>query len=246
MILLGKNILITGAGKGIGYECVKTFIREGAFVFALIKSKKDIAKFKGFSKKNYHLTVGNVTDQKYLKKIFLESKKTKKLINGIVNNAGLRFRKKFLKIKKKEMHNIFNVNYFSIFETIQNFIKYFPSKKNKSIVNIGSIVGQIGFDELSIYGSTKGALLSLTKCLATELAPKKIRVNCVSPGFTKTSYYKNFAKKKKLLNWTLSRIPMKRWGNSQEIADLIAFLISDKSSYINGENINIDGGWLNS
>lgn len=246
MILLGKNILITGAGKGIGYECVKTFIREGAFVFALIKSKKDIAKFKDFSNKNYHLTVGNVTDQKYLKKIFLESKKTKKLINGIVNNAGLRFRKKFLKIKKKEIYNIFNVNYFSIFETIQNFIKYFPSKKNKSIVNIGSIVGQIGFDELSIYGSTKGALLSLTKCLATELAPKKIRVNCVSPGFTKTSYYKNFAKKKKLLNWTLSRIPMKRWGNSQEIADLIAFLISDKSSYINGENINIDGGWLNS
>ena len=73
-----------------------------------------------------------------------------------------------------------------------------------------------------------------------------IRANLISPGFTKTSYYKKFKKKTKLYKWTLSRIPMDRWGSSIEISKLISFLISDDSSYINGENINIDGGWTNS
>ena len=71
-----------------------------------------------------------------------------------------------------------------------------------------------------------------------------IRANCVSPGFTKTSFYKKFRTKKKLYNWTISRIPLSRWGNPDEIANMICFLLSDKSEYINGENINIDGGWL--
>ena len=114
-----------------------------------------------------------------------------------------------------------------------------------SIVNISSIVGQNGFDELSSYGSSKGALISLTKCFAVEMAKKNIRANSVSPGFTKTSFYKSFKKnKKKLYSWTLSRIPQRRWGKSEEISELIYFLISDNSQYITGENINIDGGWL--
>ena len=87
---------------------------------------------------------------------------------------------------------------------------------------------------------------SLTQSYATEMASKNIRANLVSPGFTKTSYFKNFKKKKKLYDWTLTRIPMNRWGESVEVSNLIVFLASDKSSYINGENINIDGGWINS
>ena len=72
-----------------------------------------------------------------------------------------------------------------------------------------------------------------------------VRANVVNPGFTKTSYFKKFKSKKKLYNWTLSRIPMNRWGEPEEIASLICFLLSKKSSYITGEEINIDGGWTN-
>ena len=127
---------------------------------------------------------------------------------------------------------------------LKNFIK---NKIKGSVVNICSIVGQIGFNELSVYASSKGALASLTKSFAVEMAPYNIRANIVSPGFTKTSYYKKFKiKKKEVYNWTLSRIPMKRWGEASEISDLIIYLLSEKSSYITGENINIDGGWLNS
>ena len=118
-------------------------------------------------------------------------------------------------------------------------------KYNASVVNISSIVGHLGFNELSGYGSTKAALNGLTKCLASEFNGK-IRFNSINPGFTKTSFYENFkVNQKKLYKWTLSRIPMKRWGKPIEIAELIYFLCSDKSSYINGEIINIDGGWSN-
>jgi len=147
-----------------------------------------------------------------------------------------------MKISEKDIRHIFEINFFSIFKLCQNFIKYFDNKKNGSIVNIGSIVGTYGFNELSGYASTKKALEGLTKCLAVEVLNKKIRFNCVNPGFTKTSYYEKF-KMKKLYKWTLGKISLNRWAESSEISKLITFLLSDKSSYINGEIINIDGGW---
>ena len=128
---------------------------------------------------------------------------------------------------------------------MQEFSSFLIKKKLKgSIVNIGSIVGQNGFSELAGYASTKGALTSMTKSFAVEMAEKNIRANIVSPGFTKTSYFEKFKKNKKLYNWTLSRTPMKRWGEPEEISNLICFLLSENSSFITGENINIDGGWL--
>jgi len=247
MILRRKNILITGAGKGIGFDSVKNCIREGAFVYALIKNKNDKKKFNIFHKNSYKVIVGNVNNNKLILKTFRDSIKSKKIISGLVNNAGMRFRKKFSLITEKELHEVFKVNFYSIFFLIQNFRNYLSKLKRKgSVVNVSSIVGEIGFKELSAYASSKGALTSLTKSLASELSSEDIRLNSISPGFIKTSFYKKFKKKKKLYNWTLSRIPMNRWGSPEEISKLISFLISDDSSYINGENINIDGGWLSS
>ena len=180
-----------------------------------------------------------------IKKIFKQSNKDRKIITGLVNNAGIRQRMSFLDISSKDLTKVFNTNFFSIFFIMQEFSKNLIEKKlNGSIVNISSIVGQNGFSQLSSYGSTKGALSSLTKCFAVEMAKKNIRANIISPGFTETSYFNNFKKKKDLYNWTLSRIPMNRWGKSEEISKAILFLLSDESSYITGENINVDGGWL--
>ena len=123
-------------------------------------------------------------------------------------------------------------------------MRFIENKLKGSIVNIGSIVGPTGFSELSGYASTKSALIGLTKSYAVEMSKKNIRANIINPGFTKTSYFKKFKQKKKLYKWTLSRIPMGRWGEPNEISYLINFLLSDKSQYITGESINIDGGWL--
>mgnify|MGYP006094973113 FL=1 len=241
---LSKNVLVTGAGKGIGETTVKLLLSRGHFVYALIKDKKDNIKFKNFS--NISIINGNVNNDKLIEKIFTTSNRNNRIITGLVNNAGIRQRKKFLDIKKKDLNDVFQTNYLSIFRNMQIFSKNLIKKKLPgSIVNISSIVGQIGFEELASYGSTKGALNSLTKCFAVEMAKKKIRANCVSPGFIKTSYFKSFKKnQKKLYSWTLSRIPQNRWGEPNEISELICFLISENSNYITGENINIDGGWL--
>lgn len=240
---VSKTILITGAGKGIGEKTVYLFLSKGYFVYALIKNKKDNIKFKKY--RNIKIINGNVNNYKLIEKIFTSSNKDNKIITGLINNAGIRQRKKFLDIRDSDLNDVFKTNFFSIFKIMQLFSKNLIKKKlSGSVVNISSIVGQQGFDELSSYGSSKGALISLTKCFAVEMAKKKIRANSISPGFTKTSFFKLFKKdKKKLYQWTLSRIPQNRWGESHEISELIYFLISENSNYITGENINIDGGW---
>jgi len=245
MLFKNKAILVTGGGKGIGKSVVISLLKEGAYVYTIIKSKKDNKNFK----KNANLKIynGSVENEKLVKMIFKDSKKNKKIITGLVNNAGIRLRKDFSKISKKELSNIFSINFFAIFRIMQLFSDYLNLTKEKgSIVNVASIVGHVGFKQLTAYASTKGALISLTKSFASEMALNGIRANIVSPGFIKTSYYKKFKKNKKLYQWTLSRIPLKRWGETSEIADLIIFLLSNKSNYINGENVNIDGGWLSS
>jgi len=245
MILKNKNILITGAGKGIGESCVYNFIKNGGFVYALIKNKKDNNKFK--KQKNIKIYNGNVRNLKLISKIFEDSKKIKKPINCLVNNAGIRFRKEFLKITKKDLFNVFEINFFSIFYIMQIFSKFVIKNEIKgSVINISSIVGQLGFKDLSGYASSKGSLISLTKSYSAEMSKFGIRANSISPGFVKTSFFEKFKKnRKKLYNWTLSRTPQNRWADPNEIAELICFVLSDKSKFLNGENISIDGGWTN-
>jgi len=243
MLLKNKNILVTGCGKGIGKETVFSLVKEGAYVIAIIKLKQDNKHFKGI--KNMKIYNGDVQNKKLINKIYQDAKKRRLIIDGLVNNAGMRFRKNFLQISDEELYNVFNVNFFSIFFLIKTFCSNLvKKKKNGSVVNISSIVGQKGFSQLSAYASSKAALLGLTKSCAVEFAKNNIRFNSISPGFIKTSYYNKFKKKQNLYKWTISRIPQKKWGDSRDISNMITFLLSDKASYITGENINIDGGWI--
>ena len=245
MILKHKNILITGAGKGIGESTVKKIIEKEGYAYVIIKNKKDNKKFS--KSKNIKIYNGNVNNKQLIQRIFKDSKRNKRPINCVVNNAGVRFRKQFLNIKENELDKVFNVNFYSIFYIMQVFSKFVIKNKTKgTLINISSIVGQLGFSDLSGYASSKGALTALTKSYAAEMSNYGIRANTISPGFVKTSFFKKFkTKRKDLYKWTLSRIPQKRWGDPEEIAELICFVLSDKCNYLNGENISIDGGWTN-
>ena len=244
-MLSNKNIIVTGVGKGLGFDLLNKIISYNGYVYGITRSKSDLKKFKNI--KNCRVFLGDVKNKSIIKKILKQSNMDKKVINGLVNNAGERQRTKFDKINKKKLTALFDTNFFSIFEYMQIYSKYLRQKKiSGSIVNIGSIVGNNGFSELSGYASTKTALIGLTKSFAVEMAKNNIRANLVSPGFIKTSYFKKFRKKSKLYNWTLSRIPQKRWGRPEEVTNLICFLLSDLSTYINGTNINVDGGWTGS
>ena len=242
-MLKKKNILITGVGKGIGYELVKQCLSNGYYVYGLTRSKSDLKKFKNLE--NCKIFIGDVANKSLINKILTQSIKDKRLISGFVNNAGVRQRKEFIKISRTELLDVLNTNLISVFVNMQLFSKYLIKKKlSGSIVNIGSIVGKNGFSELSGYASSKSALTGLNKSFAVEMAKHNIRSNIISPGFIETSYAKNFKKNKKLYNWTISRIPQKRWGKASEVCSLVCFLLSEKSSYITGSEYNIDGGWL--
>ena len=244
MFLKNKNILVTGVGKGLGKNMVESFVKSGAFVYGITRSRSDINKFKNL--KNLKVYLGDVRNIRLINKIFKQSIKDKKIINCLVNNAGIRQRLKFQKISDKKIKDVFDINFFSVFRIMRLYAKFCDENKiNSSIVNIGSIVGETGFNELSGYSSTKGALKSMTQCFAVEYA-KKIRANIVNPGFIKTSYFEKFKKNKSLYDWTISKIPQNRWGESGEISSVVSFLLSDYSNYITGESINVDGGWLRS
>tara|TARA_B110000967_G_scaffold200081_1_gene235361 strand:- start:13 stop:747 length:735 start_codon:yes stop_codon:yes gene_type:complete len=241
-MLSNKNIIVTGVGKGLGFDLLNKIVSYNGYVYGITKSKEDLTKFKNI--KNCKVFLGDVRNTAIFKKVIIQSKKDKRIISGLVNNAGERQRMKFSNINKKKLLHLFEVNFFSIFENMQIYSGYLKSKKTQgSIVNVGSIVGNNGFSELSGYASTKTALIGLTKSFAVEMAKDNIRANLVNPGFIKTSYFEKFKKNKKLYNWTISRIPEKRWGNPNEVSNVICFLLSDLSSYINGTSINVDGGW---
>ena len=241
--LENKIILITGAGKGIGKEILNKLLKEKNVIYAVTRSIKDFKKIK--KRKNLFLLYGDITKKEIVYKIFDLAKKNKHIINCLVNNAGIRQRKSFDLLTESDLKLIFENNFFSIFNFTKEFVKQFKFKKNfGSIVNISSIVGELGFKELSGYAATKSAINGFTKSLSDELPRKKIRVNSIAPGFIKSSYYNNFKKNKKTLyKWTLSRIPLGKWGENIDIADLTIFLLSENSRYINGQIIKVDGGW---
>ena len=240
-MLKNKSIIVTGVGKGLGYDILSKIIDQNGFVYGITRSRSDLKKFKNF--KNCKIFVGDISDPKIFLKVINQSKKDKKTLTGLVNNAGVRQRLKFDKISKEKLMRLFEINFFSIFRNMQIFSKYLKGKNGGSVVNIGSIVGNNGFNELSGYASSKTALIVLTKSFSLEMASLNIRANIINPGFIKTSYFNKFKKKKKLYNWTLSRIPQKKWGEVKDVSHLVCFLLSDESRYITGTNINIDGGW---
>ena len=152
MNLKNKNILVTGGGKGLGKAIVNYLLNSGANVYGITRSKSDTKKFTNI--KNLKIFHGDVRNLSVIKKVLKQSLKDKRIINGLVNNAGIRQRKKFEKISKKEIKQIFDINFFSIFEILKIYTTYVKKNKiNSSIVNIGSIVGETGFKHLSGYSA---------------------------------------------------------------------------------------------
>ena len=239
--------IVTGAGKGIGFATVKLLLEKKYSVTAINRSKnKDLENLQKKYKDNLEIIVYDLEKISNIEKLFLKCVK-KNHTNFLINNAGIRSRHKINKINLREINKVLNVNFLSVYLMTKAYLKIVKKyKQSHSIVSISSIVGpNRGFDELSLYAASKGALEAGMKSLAIEYAGKNVRINCIAPGFIKTSYYENFKKNKpSLYKWTKSRTPLKRWGKPEEVADTVEFLISSKSSYITGTVIYVDGGWM--
>ena len=245
-LLKDKVCIITGAGKGIGLATVRVFIDNGAKLAVITRSQEDIdslnTEFIDEGKK-FMAICGDVSESDTVNRFVDEVINKYGRVDVLVNNAGMRFRKKFAETTCEEFKKVLDVNLLSVFFLSQAVLPTMVEQNAGKIINISSIAGTQGFSELSGYVTSKAAIIGLTKSLAVEYAGHNVQINAIAPGFCKTSYFDNFSKNDELYDFTISRTPMKRWGEGMEVANTCLFLASHLSSYITGDVISVDGGW---
>lgn len=238
-MLDGKVALVTGASRGIGRSIATMFAREGAIVYAISRKKEDIA---AWAKEVDLLTKVrpislDITDEIEVKKCVMLIKKEVGHLDILVNNAGVEFNELIGMISSEKLHLMFSTNVYAMIYMIQYCSRIM--KNGGSIINISSKVGIRGNKGQLGYSATKGAVIALTKSAAKELAEKKIRVNSIAPGLTKTDMM-DAANIEKLTN-RINNICMKRLAVPDDIAKTCLYLASDLSDYVSGQIIEVDG-----
>lgn len=242
--LKGKVALITGASRGIGKACALYFAKTGADVVINYNKTKNLDKIvkecERFGVRAVPLKA-DISSKSDCKKIVGFTIKNFGRIDILVNNAGVWTYAPIDRMSDKILEETLDINLRGVFYLTREVVPYLKKQKSGNIINISSTSGQRGEAEHSHYAATKGAIISLTKSLATELAPWNIRVNCVAPGWVYTDMSKAALKSKESKK-ILGTIPLKRVGTPEEIAGAVLFLASDLSSFITGEILNVNGG----
>lgn len=241
-----KTVLITGVGKGFGKELFLK-LKDKYAVVGVTRSQEDIDLLYaeiGSSQTNIDLLLGDVSEQSFLEEVLKPFLTQKDSIWGVVNNAGVRFRKDFLGVAKQEINEVLNVNLIAPMMLAQMCIPLMLSSGGGRIINISSILSQSALPQLSIYASSKGAIDAFTRSIAVEFGSKNITCNSILPGFCETSYFPKFQNNTELYRMTIERTPMRVWGASTELNEICELLLGDGGSYINGASIPVDGGWL--
>ena len=240
-----KNAItvITGGNSGIGLAAARTFISEGAKV---VLFGRDAAAMNAALRElgaNSTGVVGDVTSSEDLNELFAEIKNDYGRIDSLFVNAGISKSMAIDQITEGYFDELFDINVKGAFFTIQKALPLM--KENSSIVVTTSNVLHNGYDELSVYSATKGAMRSMVRSIAAELLQRKIRINCVSPGPIVTRLLtKNFDAKthEMIMEKIAQQIPVKRMGEADEVAKAVLFLASSDSSFMTGEEIIVDGG----
>ena len=245
-LLQDKVCIVTGAGKGFGRDIAREYYTQGAKIALITRSQSDvdslIAEFNNIER--VLVVCGDVSKRNVFDLFVQKTEQQFGLIDVLVNNAGMRFRKAFLEISEKELNQVLNVNFKSVFNMCQEVLPSMIKNNSGKIINMSSIAGTLGFADLSAYVTSKAAIIGLTKSLAIEFASNNIQINAIAPGFCKTSYFENFKNNDTLYKMTLDKTPLKRWGESGELIGLCRLLLSSDGAYINGASIPVDGGWL--
>lgn len=245
--LKGKRALVTGATRGIGKAVTAEFLELGAEVFVISRNQKDIDKLvKFYKKKNYKISgmKCDVSNPESREDLINRIKNEFGKLDILVNNAGTNTRKKTLENTEADYNSIINLNMNSVYEMCKKFHPLLKKSGKGSIVNITSVAGITSVSTGSTYAMTKAAINHLTNYLSVEWAEDKIRVNAVAPWYIKTSLTMPVLKDPGKLKAILDRTPMKRAGEPEEVAAAVAFLSMDSASFITGEILSVDGGFL--
>ena len=183
-----------------------------------------------------------MTHAQVAKESMMQVKKEQGHIDVLVNNAGVVFNKKIGMIVREETELMFRVNVIAVIELVQLVSRLMARNGGGSIVNIASVTAVLGSPGQSAYSATKGAIISFTKSAAKELAPIGVRVNAVAPGIVKTERFAElYEDSKEKIDMRIAKIALGRLGSPDDIANACSFLASDRSSYISGQILGVDG-----
>ena len=245
-LLEGKVALVTGAGRGIGRFIAEQMASDGAVVYANDLQMGDMEEWAANCSETYNSRVTplcfDVTDSAALKAGLMKVYKTEGRIDCVVNNAAIIANQKLGMVTKPILEKMFSVNVFAVIDMLQIASRLMARKGGGCFVNIASVTAMVGSPGQVAYSSTKGAVVSITKSAAKELAPMGIRVNAVAPGIIKTERFEElYEASGDKIDERISRIALGRLGTPADVANAVTFLASDRASYISGHILGVDG-----
>ncbi len=236
-------VVVTGGARGIGLEICNTFLQRGHRVAALDIDKATLANTEAhFNNPNFLAIHCDVSKPAQVSRSVARIEKKFGRIDALVNNAGVAIFKPILEVTWQDWRSIMDTNLDGAFWCTQACAQVMLKNGGGSVVNIASISGLRASTLRVAYGTSKAAIIHLTKQQAAELGDVGIRVNCVAPGPVATEMAK-LVHSKAIIKDYHDTIPMNRYGSTQEIANAVAFLCSHEASYINGQTIAVDGGF---
>ena len=240
--LKNKKVLITGSSGGIGLSLCKIFLKmECKIIFTSSNDNKlNELKNKFGNEHSYYLL--NLSDKNSLPSSISKITEENTDIDILINNAGISKDNLFLRMKADQWNEVINVNLNSNFYIIKSILPNMIKSKKGNIIGITSVVAHMGNPGQANYAASKSGMISMYKSLALEVAQRNININLISPGFIQSPMTEKLNDKQK--NFIMDKIPMKKFGHPDDIANLAVFLASDTSSYITGQTFHVNGGML--
>jgi len=241
-ILTGKSALVTGGSRGIGRAIAQRLAGAGASLFIHYQKDRTAAESSAReSGSRATLLQADLGSAEEIKGMFAGMAENS--LDILVNNAGVWGQTPLGATTEEVVNTMVDVNLKGLFHVTQRALPLL--KEGGTIINISSVEGRVGSKSgRSLYGATKAALDSLTRSWAFELAPRRIRVNAVAPGYVETDMTSKFFSDQQIRQSAIERSPLGRLGNTEEIADVVLFLCSPASAWITGQSINVSGGFV--